>query len=86
MANVENRAAEHGSVILTGPDTRTFPTGRLPCAVRALTDAVITTLESPNTEGIEYYDGLTIATDDPVILASVSNIVLASGTVQLIYS
>lgn len=87
MANVENRAAEHGSVILTGANDRSFGTGKQPCAIRVLADAVITTLESPNTEGIgEFYDGATVVKADPIILGSISRIVLASGTVQLVYS
>lgn len=86
MANVENRAAEHGSVILTGPVTRAFGTGRLPCAMRVLTDAVITSITSPNTEGIDFYDGVTLAVEDPIVLASISEVVVESGTVQLVYS
>jgi len=88
MANVENRAAEHGSIIITDTDTHRFGSGRLPCAARVLEACTIETITSPNCTNIGgFYDGASLDTDSPIILASISSIKLSSaGAIQLVYS
>jgi len=89
MANVENRAAEHGSKIISDTDLHSFQQGKLPVAIRILEDtviAVITSIGQYSTENVAYYQAKALATDSPVILANVNSIRLTSGAVQAIYS
>lgn len=83
--DVANRAAEHGSKIITS-GTHEFTDGKLPIAARALVDTSITTIVSDNCEGIEFYNGTTLSPSDPIILANINSITIASGGLQLIYS
>ena len=56
----------------------------MPVAIRIIADAVIATIESPNMINIDYYEGKTITPTDPLIMASISKLTLASGVVQVI--
>ena len=86
MAEIQNRAAENGGIIISDTNPHAFTEGKLPCVVRVIEDAVITTITSPNMENMTYYDGKALTTTDPIIIASISSIQLTSGVVQLIYT
>ena len=86
MADIENRAAEHGSIIINDTTERAFTKGKYPAALRVLEATVIETLESSNCEGVDYYVGISLDVDSPVILANVTKLKLTSGAVQAVYS
>lgn len=85
--DVQNRAAENGSIIISDATERTFPKSRPLVALRVLVDTTITAIESSNTEGIDWYVGRMVTTDDPVILANVTLIqIAAGGAIQGVYT
>jgi hypothetical protein len=87
MANVENRAAEHGGEIITDAVSHTWITGRQPCCIRILEDTIISSIASDTMVGIGYYTTAgTLTVDTPTILANIQELTLASGAVQVIFS
>jgi hypothetical protein len=84
--NVENRAAENGSKIISDADLHMFNSSRPIIAIRILEDTVIAALVSTNMGGTEdYYDSAELTSDDPIILGNFTSITLTSGAVQAIY-
>ena len=86
---VENSSSEHGGIIISDTDPRVWPKvaggGKLPIALKALTDDVIvSTIDSCSMDGITWYNGKAIAKNE-FILADVTQLTLAGGTVQAIY-
>lgn len=86
MANVENRAAEHGSIIIEDTEEYVFRVGGTPSALRVLEETIIAVIESHNTVNIDYYVGKLVAPTDPIILANITKLQLTSGVVQAVFS
>jgi hypothetical protein len=87
MANVENRAAEHGSVIQSGAGTIKATTGKLFVAIKILEDAEIASVVAlGDTVGAEtYYTAKAVAAGE-TILGNFHSITLTTGVIQAIYS
>jgi hypothetical protein len=86
MAEITNRAAENGSIIINDTNPHVFTSGKLPAIVRILADTTINTITSDSTTGISWYNAKALTPDDPSILASITSIQLTSGTVQVIFT
>ena len=87
MANVENRAAEHGSIIIEDALFHGFSPSKPIVAIRILEDTVITALVATNMGGTEdYYDLAVLTATDKDILGNFVGITLTSGAVQGIFS
>jgi len=87
MANVENRAAEHGSQFIADTETHTFAATHPAVALRILEPTVIFSIETlDDTIGADYYEGEALDIDTPIILANVTSLKLTSGAVQAIFS
>lgn len=86
MANVENRAAEHGSEILDGAGTLTAGNGRPFVAIKVIADVTITAIVGDaRTVGIDYYVGKTIVAGE-TILGNIFSITTSGGVIQAIFS
>jgi hypothetical protein len=86
MANVENRAAEHGSQILSGAGTITGNSGNPIVAIKVLEDATFTAVvAAANTVGADYWVGETVAAGE-TILGNFYSITISGGVIQGIFS
>lgn len=86
MANVENRAAEHGCLFIADTAVHSFNTTKPAVVIRILEDTVIAAITANNAEGIDYYVGKSLDITSPVILANVVSIQLTSGAVQAVFN
>jgi len=86
MANVENRAAEHGSEILEGAGTLTASNGKPFVAIKVIEEATFTTVVGDSkTIGIDYYDGKTISAGE-TLLGNFQSVIISGGVIQAIFS
>lgn len=86
MANIENRAAEHGGKICVAGPVYEFNASRPAVVLRVVEAATIQLIESPNMENIGWYVGKALPVDAKDILGNITKLQLASGVVQVIYS
>ena len=87
MADVTNRAAENGSIIIADTTKRDFSPTRPLVALRVLETVVIGAIESSNTVNIAWYVGRTVTPEDPVIIANITSITLSTaGAIQGVYT
>ena len=87
MANVENRAAEHGSAIQDGAGTLTGGPGRPIVAIKVLEDATITAVSAAaDTVGTVYWTTVGAIAAGETILGNFYSVTISGGVIQGIFS
>ena len=87
MANVENRAAEHGSDIQDGAGTLTAGPGRPLVAIKVLEDATFTAITAEaNTSGTAYWIASSPILAGETILGNFFSVTISGGAIQGIFS